>query len=292
MKPANVLGAALLTVAAAAYSVPAQAQVTLGADAAFFSRYIWRGLTLGSEFAIEPDVYLTVPAGPGSITAGVWGNIEPSQQDDSDDISEGGGQSSFDLTEYDLWLEYGQSVGTVNFVLGGIAFLYPNTENPNPPAVGLLTNDANKTLELYGKLSHSDILNPKFTVNWDVGKVNGAYFDASINPSFEVSPTLSVGFGALVGLSAGQGINDDPNSNDVPNFFDDGITHVDLSANASIAAGPVSITPQVHLILGVDDFTKFRDANTSGDAKVWFGATLSWSKDYGAAEEEAEEPAE
>ena len=292
MKRANVLGAALLAVTAAAYSVPAQAQVTLGADAAFVSRYDWRGLTLGSEFAIEPDVYLTVPAGPGSITAGVWGNIEPSQYDGSDDISEGGGQSSFDLTEYDVWLEYAQTVGSVDFTLGGVGYLYPNPDNPNPPAVGLLTNDGSKTLELYGNISHSDILSPKFALWYDVGKINGAYMEGSISPSYEVSPNLSVGFGALVGLSAGQGINDDPNSDDVANFEDDGITHVDLSANASITAGAVSFTPQVHVIFGVDEFTKFRTANKSSDAKVWAGVTLSWYKDYGGAEEEAEEAAE
>ena len=52
------------------------------------------------------------------------------------------------------------------------------------------------------------------------------------------------------------------------NFADDGLTHFDISAAMGFSAGPLSITPSVHLIIGHDDFTKFTKQNKEHDAKI------------------------
>ena len=212
MTRANVLGAALLVAGTIATATPAAAQVTVGADLGLFSDYVWRGITYTNKFVLQPDVYLTIPTGPASFTAGGWFNIEPGKYDGATDISESGGESSFDVAEFDWWGEFNYPYQKANFTLG-----------------------------------------------------------------------------ALAGLNAGQGIPDDPNSDQSFNFVDNGFTHLDLSAAVPFTAGPLSISPVVHVVVTGDDATKFTkfDPNTgtlnSKDVKVWFGGTISWSKALGEA---------
>src|SRR5436309_1019948 len=115
MKRAKVLATALLLAGLAA---PASAQVTIGADLGAFSSYVWRGITYTNKFVLQPDVYLTVPAGNASLTAGGWFNIEPGKYDGATDISEGGGASSFDVAEFDWWGEVNYPYQKANFTLG------------------------------------------------------------------------------------------------------------------------------------------------------------------------------
>jgi hypothetical protein len=101
-----------------------------------------------------------------------------------------------------------------------------------------------------------------------------------------------VDLGATAGFNIGQ--HADLDANGIPqadffNFQDNGFTHLDLSAGLPIAAGAVSITPVLHLVINGDEFTKITSpTNIDKGAKLWGGVTLSWSKSYG--EEEAEEP--
>jgi hypothetical protein len=129
-----------------------------------------------------------------------------------------------------------------------------------------------------------------------VDKVKGAYFEGSISHSIQPEgQKFSVTLGALAGLNAGQGINDDPTSDQLFNFVDNGFTHLDLSAAVPFTAGPLSISPVIHVVVTGDEntkFTKFIDKTTgelnSKDVKLWGGATISWSKELGAPPEEPE----
>jgi uncharacterized protein Gcw-chp len=289
MKRANVLGAALVVAGLVATAVPAAAQVTIGADVGLFSDYVWRGITYTNKFVIEPDAYLTFPTGPASFTAGGWFNIEPGKYDGASDISEGGGESSFDVTEFDWWGEFNYPVQKANLTLGATGYYFPNDFG--------FTKAAN-TYEIYGKVGLSVPLNPKVAVWYDVDKIKGAYFEGSISHSIQPKDQpFSVTLGALAGFSAGQGVNDDPNSDESFNFADDGFTHLDLSVAVPFTAGPLSISPVVHVVITGDDATKFTkfDPNTgelnSKDAKVWFGGTISWSRALGEAPAEEEAPA-
>ena len=279
MKRASVLRAALVVASAIVTAAPAAAQVTAGADLGLFSDYVWRGITLTNRFALQPDAYLTIPAGKASITLGGWANAEPGQYDGDDDIGQGAGASSFDLTEFDWWGEVGFPVGEkTTLTAGTIGYVFPND-------VGA-TDDFN-TVELYGKAAFAVPLSPKLGVWYDVDKIKGAYFEGSLSHTIQPpDQKFSVVLGALAGLSAGQGLNED-DEEELSNFADDGFTHLDLSAAVPFIAGPLSISPAVHLVITGDDATKRTSpSDLDNDVKFWFGGTISWSKALGAAAEE------
>ncbi|HEX7335799.1 MAG TPA: hypothetical protein VF252_01225, partial [Gemmatimonadales bacterium] len=103
-------------------------QVTVTGDAGAFNAYVWRGVTLTNQFVLQPDLYLTIPAGGGSVVLGGWGSIEAGQYNDpANDLSEGGGTSSFNATEVDLWAEYSRALGSaLTGTFGGVLYLFPN----------------------------------------------------------------------------------------------------------------------------------------------------------------------
>jgi hypothetical protein len=290
MQPANVLRAALLAAGASLYAVAGHAQAEIGVDLGLFSSYVWRGLSLTNKPVAQPAVWASIPAGNASVTFGVWSTIDLGKYDDiNDDISESGGTSSFNLAEYDPYAEVSFTVGKATLTGGAMAYIYPNSAG--------LTKDLN-TVEVYGKAAIEAPLSPGLAIYYDVDKVDGAYFEGSIGHSIPASEKVSIDLGATVGLSAGQG--SDPDALGLPqaeffNFADDGFTHVDLSAGVPLTAGPLSITPVLHLIIGIDDGTKITKFESDGltpvskDAKLWGGVSLSWSRALGEA---PAEPAE
>jgi len=276
---AFVVGGTIAALAATA--VPAAAQVTVGWDAAVFSSYVWRGVTYTNKPVFQPDLYLTIPAGKASITAGGWANIDIAKYDGSTDISESGGTSAFNLAEFDWWGEVGIPAGKATLTAGATGYLFPN-----PASSGGLTKESN-TIEVYGKVGLDVPLSPKVSAYYDVDKVKGLYVEGSVSHGFPVGPqTLTLG--ALAGWTGGQEIDSDKSSN----FDDKGLTHVDLSASMGFSAGSLSITPSIHGVIGNDRRTKYTKlANNAygandGSFKVWGGVTISWSKALGAKAEE------
>jgi uncharacterized protein (TIGR02001 family) len=250
---------------------PAAAQVSLTADAGFFNAYVWRGVSLTNQFVAEPDLYLTVPAGGGSAVFGGWSNVDLGRYNTGGDLSEGGGVTSLDVTEIDLWAEYGHPLASkLAGTAGLLTYLYPNTSG--------LTNAVNRTVEVYGKLQATGVpLAPKLAAWYDVDKVKGAYLEASVSQAVSGIPRFPITFGALAGFSAGQGVNSsDPT--EVANFAGNGFTHLDLSATGALAAGPVTIAPTVHFYVLNDELTKVTRPGQTHDVKAWAGATLTWSR--------------
>jgi hypothetical protein len=278
MQRANLVLAALFVTGTLASATPGRAQTTVGADLGLFSSYVWRGLSLTNKPVAQPDVYVTIPAGNASITAGGWANIDLGKYDNASDISESGGTSAFNFAEFDPWLEAAIPVGKATLTPGITAYIYPNSAG--------LTSDFN-TVEVYLKAGLDAPLSPKLNVYYDVDKVKGLYAEGSISHSLAASEKVSVNLGALVGVNAGQGVSTNPN--ETANFADDGFTHFDLSAGIPFTAGVLSFTPVLHLIIPIDDATKITkfDATTglpvSKDAKLWGGVSIAWSKEYGAA---------
>jgi hypothetical protein len=259
--------------ALAALAVPAAArgQVVLTTDAGAFNAYVWRGVTLTNQVVLQPDAYLSIPAGGGSAVVGFWGSIEAGQYDDPvNDLSEGGGTSSFNATELNVWAEYGHSLGSkLTGTLGSVLYLYPNESG--------LTNEFNRTVEVYGKLQVAAPLNPKLAAWYDVDKVKGLYLEGSLAQTLAGIKGFPVTLGALAGFSAGQGVNpDDPT--EVANFAENTLTHVDLAATGALSVGPVTVSPTVHFLILNDDFARITKPAVSKDAKAWAGVSLSWSK--------------
>jgi hypothetical protein len=286
MKRANVLGAALVVASTIATAAPATAQ-TVGADLGLFSSYVWRGLTLTNKPVAQPDLYLTFPAGKASVTIGGWANIDLGKYDDPNkDFSESGGLSAFNFAEFDPWAEISFPLGEkTTLTAGATAYIYPNdlTATSN----GGFNSEAN-TVEIYGKAAFSVPLSPKIAVWYDVDKIKGAYFEGSVSHTLPASEKVSVVLGALAGFSAGQGVPDAAAlaNGESFNFNDDGFTHLDLSAGVPLTAGVFSITPALHFVINGDENTKFTSPTKTHDVKLWGGATISWSKSYGAAAEE------
>src|SRR5512147_1034469 len=122
---AFVVGASIAALVAATET--AQAQTTLGWDAAVFSSYVWRGVTYTNKPVLQPDLYVTFPLGNASFTAGGWANIDIGKYDDADnDISESGVTSAFNLAEFDWWGEFGIPVGKATLTAGATGYYFPN----------------------------------------------------------------------------------------------------------------------------------------------------------------------
>lgn len=252
-------------------------QVVLTTDAGAFNAYMWRGVTLTNQIVLQPDAYLSIPAGGGSAVIGAWGSIDAGRYDDpANDLSEGGGTSRLNATEINVWAEYGHSLGPrVSGTLGTLLYLFPNESG--------LTNEVNRTLEIYGKLQLASVLSPKLAAWYDVDKVKGFYFEGSVSQSVAGISGFPVTLGALAGFSGGQGANDaDPA--EVANFAGNTLTHIDLAATGALSAGPVTISPTVHFLIVNDDFTRVTKPGVSRDAKAWAGVTLSWTKALTAAQ--------
>ncbi|HWN19431.1 MAG TPA: TorF family putative porin [Gemmatimonadales bacterium] len=287
MQRAKVGGAAFVLIGALAGATPGHAQATFGVDLDLFSSYVWRGLTLTNKPVAEPGLWLSFPAGNASITVGGWANIDLGTYDDiNDDISESGGTSSFNLSEFDPYAEISFPAGKATLTGGVTGYIYPNDLDDAPN--GGLDSEAN-TVEVYGKLGFDVPLSPELSVYYDVDKIKGAYIEANLSHSLAASEAVSIDLGAAAGFSAGQGVPDDLLSDESSNFADDGFTHLDLSAGVPFSAGAVSITPVIHVVIAGDDFTKFTSPSNESDTKLWGGVSLSWSNEV--EEEEPEAPA-
>ncbi len=267
----KLLGAAVLAVVASASARTARAQATVGADLGLFSGYVWRGVSLTNRPVGQPNVYAAFPAGNASVTVGGWANVDLGRYDDADDFSQSGGVSSLNLSEFDPWAEVSVPVGKATLTGGVVGYLFPNDFG--------VTDDFN-TWEVYGKVGLGVPLSPKLAVYYDFDKVNGAYLEGSVGHSVPLG-SVSLNLGALAGLSAGQAESDSPD--EINNFFENGFTHLDLSAGVPISAGIFSITPVVHFLVNGDEITKLTSPGDESDVKLWGGLTISWSRVLGAA---------
>jgi hypothetical protein len=283
MTAANLLRATALGVLLTAPGRVAQAQTEVGAQVDLFSSYVWRGLSLTNKPVVQPDLWVSFPAGNASITVGGWSSIDIGKYDDPDnDISESGGLSAFNYAEFDPYAEVSFPVGKASLTGGITAYFYPNdlTDESN----GGLNSESN-TWEVYGKVGLDVPLAPELSIYYDFDKIKGAYVEGAVSHSVPIGEARTLDLGGVVGLSLGQDVSSDPSAN----FFDDGFTHVDFSAGVPFTAGVFSITPVIHFQISGDEFTKFTSPTDESDVKLWGGVSIGWSN--AVEEEEAAEPA-
>jgi hypothetical protein len=269
MLRAKLLAAGVLVVAASASAPTARAQATVGADLGLFSGYVWRGVSVTNRPVGQPNLYLAFPAGNASVTAGGWANVDLGRYDDTDEFSQSGGVSGLNLSEFDPWAEVSVPVGKATLTGGVIGYVFPNDFGA--------TDDFN-TWEVYGKVGLGVPLSPKLALYYDFDKVNGAYIEGTVGHAVPLG-SVSLNLGALAGLSAGQAESDSPD--ELNNFFENGFTHLDLSAGVPFSAGIFSITPVVHFLVNGDEVTRFTSPGDESDVKLWGGLTISWSRALG-----------
>ena len=270
MLRAKLLAAGVLVVAASASAPTARAQATVGADLGLFSGYVWRGISVTNRPVGQPNLYVAFPAGNASVTMGGWANVDLGRYDDTDEFSQSGGVSGLNLSEFDPWAEVSVPVGKATLTGGVVGYVFPNDFGA--------TDDFN-TWEVYGKVGLGVPLSPKLALYYDFDKVNGAYIEGTVGHTVPLG-SVSLNLGALAGLSAGQAESDSPD--ELNNFFENGFTHLDLSAGVPFSAGIFSITPVVHFLVNGDEVTKFTSPGDESDVKLWGGLTISWSRALGA----------
>jgi uncharacterized protein Gcw-chp len=288
MKRATVLGAALLVSGTIITVAPAGAQVTVGADLGLNSRYMFWGLTLSNRPVIQPDVYLTY----AGFTAGVWGNLEVSKDGDPGDLTTGGDRSG--LTEVDYWAEYNRDVGPTALKLGVIRWTYsqkntgslaPYATQANFPQLTDNGPDINST-EIYGAVTLPEVpLSPNLTLYYDADIYKGWFGWVSVTHPVPLGKK-SLNLGGLMGFTWGE---TNTTSNQIPLYASEGITHFDFSAGLPLTVGAISITPNAHFQINVDDATKFTSGTqTNGGTVFTIGTSLAWSRDFGGPPPEEE----
>jgi hypothetical protein len=186
--------------------------------------------------------------------------------------------SAFNLAEFNPYAEVGFEAGKASLAGGVVGYIYPNDTDTG------LNSDFN-TWEIYATVGFDAPLAPRLSIYYDVDKVKGAYLEGGVSHSLRLGESHTLDLGALAGFSAGQAFDED--SDDFANFEDDGLTHVDFSAGIPLAAGAFSITPVLHVQIGVDEATKFHSPSSDGsDFKLWGGVSIGWSNAVEAAAEE------
>jgi hypothetical protein len=284
MKVRYLLGLTAFGILLALPQRDAAAQTEVGAQLDLFSSYVWRGLSLTNKPVVQPDLWVSFPAGNASITIGGWSSIDLGEYDDpDDDISESGGLSAFNYAEFDPYGEVSFTTGKTSITGGITAYIYPNDVDEAPN--GGLGSGSN-TWEVYSTVGFDVPLAPEFSVYYDFDKIKGFYFEGAASHSLPLGESHTLDLGALVGFNAGQGVDPEDESF---NFADDGFTHLDLSAGVPFSAGVFSITPVLHFQVSGDDFTKLTSPTDESDVKLWGGVSIGWSN---AVEEEAEPAAE
>jgi uncharacterized protein (TIGR02001 family) len=174
MKPRiTLLGKVTLAAFLFLFAANAWAQATVGADLAYKSMYVWRGMTFYNESPVFwPDVWvsyrgLTVTA---FSSMALTSDFQPNGQ----------------INEMDYYIDYSRTLGPVNASLGYAHYTYPNTT--------FLT-----TGEIYAKVGHDfKIVQGLLAANLDVMEAKGLYAMAKVSKALPVKvvvPTLNLSLG-------------------------------------------------------------------------------------------------
>ncbi len=257
----------------------ANAQVRVGADVAYSTRYVWRGVTRTSQPVLQPQVYLAIRSGDAFFTAGGWASLEAFRAD-STDLSDSGVDRR-GLGEFNYWAEYAGRRAGLEFAVGWTGYIFDNDASR-----GGRSRDFNSG-EIYGNLQlAAGPLRPKVALWYDVDRVKGAYIETSSDLRvpllpLRLGPLRTIHLSGLAGWSVGQEVSGSESPAEA-NFAAGGLTHVGFSIWSSffIAKG-LTVAPVLHFQVNRDDFTR----RTSGDpsdadenVKLWFTVSISWSR--------------
>ena len=225
----------------------AEKVICFGADMAFMSMYVSRGMTTNNDPVFEPNLWVSYKG----FTASFWGNM---------DLTNYNGMSG-NFNEVDYALDYSNSLDKLGYSAGFIYYTFPHTGD-------------NDTAEFYAGLGYDVLLKPKLIVYYDFLQVDGFYGNFAISHSFEV-PEFSKAVKASFDLCAQVGMGS-------KNFnsFNFGCDHTSFSDMVFTASLPVSISdyftvkPTVSYSTVLD--RTIRTKNFKNDNVIW-GAVLSAS---------------
>lgn len=219
--------------------------ISVSADLALASKYVWRGLLLTDDPVLQPSLTFAHKG----LSLNLWANT------DLTDVNGTPGE----VNEFDYTLDYSFSVEKVAISLGAIQYTFPHTA-------------FEPTTEIYGKAGLDVLLSPTLSVYYDTDEVGGVYATLGAGHSFAlgevykgISPSLdlsgSVGFASANWNEGYYGVDSS------------GLVDLLLGASLSIPFDEtISVAPFVNYSVVLD--SDLRDAVAEDDSVV-IGATLS-----------------
>jgi uncharacterized protein (TIGR02001 family) len=237
----RILVAALLV---AALALPAwAAETSTSGSVGVFSSYVWRGITVHEDIAVQPTVGLTY----GGFGANLWADWNA----DTDEH-----------VETDLTLSYSFSIEKLSL---GVGYIYYGLDG------------FNDTQEFYASAAYDILLSPSLALYWDFDEGEGAFLVASIGHSFELPHEIALKLGASASVNLENSVmGQDSDGEDFSNFYNG-----ELSASLSIPImEALSIEPKVAYSFSLSDDADNAIGSLSdgGDNDAFYGgATLGLS---------------
>ena len=221
-------------------TLKAEDYLSVGANADFFTKYVWRGQNLADDRVLQPGAYINYK----DITASFWGNL---------DLTDGNGHNG-EFSEIDLTLDYTAQIPGADFLsysLGVINYDFP------------INGGADDTWEIYWGFGLDVPANPSVTVYHDVDEVDGTYVSFGIEHSIEnlTESGLSVDLSASIGWGSSSYNKSywGPDKSELNDLV--------LSAAFPFEAAGFSITPSVKYITLIGD--DIRTPKTYGQNDMW-----------------------
>jgi uncharacterized protein (TIGR02001 family) len=215
-------------------------------DLAYVSKYIWRGIPLNPDPAVQPSLTFTHPSG---VSLNVWGSM------DTTDVTD----QQWNVTEIDYTLNYQPNP---NIYGGLVSYTFPNTEFPT-------------TSEVYACYCFLGKYSPALSVNYDIDKSHGIYAAASAGYSCAIPGQKRA---PAVGLSARIGYGDSRHNR--YNYLTDtsGLTDVLIGAALPITVTPkITVTPSISYASIINsDIKKTFDASSTKKNNFVYGVTVSF----------------
>lgn len=212
-----------------------------GADMAFFSRYVSRGLLYSDDPVFQPNAWASYKG----FTFNVWGNL------DLTDYNGWGGN----FYELDYGLDYSGEAGPFEYSAGALYYSYPHFEDAD-------------TAEVYAGIEYESVLDPALTVYYDFWRGDGVYAVFSISHGFGL-PDMA-GCAASLDLSAQVGLGSKNY-----NVFSYGSDHTDFTDYVLKADLPVALSENVTVAPSVSYSSalnrRIRTKIDHDDAVIWGG---------------------
>lgn len=235
-------------------TLKAEDDVSIGATADLFSKYIWRGQNLVDDWVLQPGASV----GYKNLTASVWGNLDLTDEN----------QNKGKFSEVGLALDYsGQVPGVdiLSYSLGVIYYDFP------------VSGGGDDTWEIYWGFGLDVLASPSVTVYHDGDEVAGTYVSFGAGHSFENIIELGPDTVLGVDLSAGIGWGSSGYNKSYWGPDKSALNDLVLSVAFPFEVAGFAVTPSVNYVTLMSDNIRSTNAYHSND--TWF-AGVGFSKEF------------
>lgn len=216
--------------------------VSVDADFALYSAYVWRGQVFNDDPVFQPALNMS----KGGFGFNAWGNCNLT---DTDTIEPG-------LSEIDLTLSYGGMAGKVKYGFGLIEYCFIRQASAGDRS----PEESPGSREVYASLSLPGLaVAPTINVYRDIAETGGTYASAGLVVSRELTKKLTLELATLLGVA-------DQNYNDY--YFGVAESAVnDLNVGATLS---LQLRDSVSVALGLA-YTWLPDAGIRDGAEALYG---------------------